>query len=309
MGSNAIRLRIVDIASPGRRVLDEQRFSVRLGLATYTHGALDAESIAAAFTALQACRDSCRHHAVTRYRAVATAALRDAPNRAELTDRVARELGISIEVIPGEEEARLLYLGLAPQDRAGGPIAMIELGSGSLQVAAGGEERALYLSCLPMGALRLSLEHGARGAMSPAALTRMTEAIRDGLAPTVAALLRLGVRRLLGAGGGFRAVALLDLDRASVTNRLHATHSQPHSLGRQQAETLTGILAPMDPRRREALGLPSDRADSVTAAACLSAELMRMLSLESMDLVDTNVRDGLLTDMTQDGARGSALPA
>ena len=300
MGSNAIRLRIVEIGSAnmprvGRSLLDEQRYNVRLGLATYGQGRLDEPSITAALSALRTCRESCRNHGVTRYRAVATAALRDAPNGGELVRRAREELGLVIEVIPGDEEARLLYLGLAARDREGGPVAMIELGSGSLQVAAGSGERATLLDSLPLGGLRLALEFGARDALAPERLAAMQAAIRAGLAATTARLRALPVRRLLGAGGGFRAVAVLTGDRAPVT------------LALDQARALTARLAPLGLQQRVALGLPVDRADSVTPAACLSAELIELLGLTGMDLVDTNVRDGILADLAADPARGGAL--
>lgn len=305
MGSNAIRLRIVEVSASGRRVLEEHRFSVRLGLATYGQGKLDEASIAAALNALRTCRDAYRTHGAERYRCVATAALRDAPNGAELVARTKAELGLSIEVIPGAEEARLLFLGLAEADRAGGPVAMIELGSGSLQIAAGDGARALYLDSLPMGGLRLALEFGARDAMSPAALAAMKNAVREGLEPPAARLRHLNVRRLLGAGGGFRAVALLRAD--GVAQRGWLAQGGPTHLTLDHARTLTARLAPLDRRARESLGLPADRADSVTTAACLSAELIELLGLERMDLVDTNVRDGILADLAADPARGASL--
>ena len=299
MGSNAIRLRIVQVGPQGRNLLEEARLNVRLGLATYGRGSLDAESIAAALGALRTCRDACLRHAVHRFRAVATAALRDAPNRDELTRRIASELGLAIEVIPGTEEARLLYLGLSEAERATGPVAMIELGSGSLQVAAG-TGVATHLDCLPMGGLRLALDHGARGAMSAAMLAGLESAVRAGLASTAAALGPLKVRRLLGAGGGFRALAMVS--RTS-------TGAMPDALELAPMQALVRRVAPLELRAREALGLTAERADSIVPAACVAVELMRMLGLERMELVDTNLRDGILTDLAADASRGAPLPA
>lgn len=298
IGSNAIRLRIIESNGHGRQLLTETRLPVRLGLATYGRGFLDGGSIASAVEGLRGLREACRAHGVERYRAVATAALRDAPNRAELVDLVAKD-GILIEVIPGEEESRLLYLGLAADEIADGPVAMIELGTGSLQVASGNGADPDFLACLPMGGLRLAIQHRAREAMSDAQVKALEAGIRAGLAGTRQALRERGVRRLLGAGGGFRVASLLGRPQGAAPGHLRLADLKP----------LVGRLAKMTARQREGLGLPADRADSIVPAACLAQVLIEMLGVEQMELVDTNLRDGILADLARHPERGRQLPA
>jgi exopolyphosphatase/guanosine-5'-triphosphate,3'-diphosphate pyrophosphatase len=297
MGSNAIRLRIVEPGPAGRRLLAEQRLPVRLGLATYGRGFLDGTSIAGAVEALRSFREACQRSGVRRYRAVATAALRDAPNRVELVDRVRQDPGLHVEVITGEEEARLLYLGVADAEHDGTPVALIELGSGSLQVAAGNGSEPSYLACLPMGALRLAIQHGAREAMTDDALAELERSIRQGLAATRQALLAMGVRRVLAAGGGFRALTLLALTAGGLPDRLTLS----------QARTLAERVARLTARQKEGMGLPADRADTMTPAACLAVHLIEMLGLDAMQIVDANLRDGILSDLHVNGHHGSDL--
>jgi hypothetical protein len=86
---------------------------VRLGHGAFTRGVLDAATIDAAVAAFQHFRASFDRHAVTRYRAVATSAVRTADNRDVLLHRLAHEAGIELDIIDGDEEARLVRKAVA----------------------------------------------------------------------------------------------------------------------------------------------------------------------------------------------------
>src|SRR6202011_3636293 len=108
-GSNALRLVIARAASPGSiGELEAERTEVRLGHNAFTRHRLDEETIALASRAFRHFRRRMDRYDVQRYRAVATAATREARNRRELIDRIRRKSGIELEVISGAEEARLV---------------------------------------------------------------------------------------------------------------------------------------------------------------------------------------------------------
>ena len=108
-GSNAIRLVIARATSPKHiEILDNERASVRLGHNAFTRHIIGSDTIDRATRAFRQFRDRMDQYNVGAYRAVATAAAREARNHRRLMDRVRRKAGIELEVISGEEEARLV---------------------------------------------------------------------------------------------------------------------------------------------------------------------------------------------------------
>ena len=109
---------------------------VRLGHGAFTRGELDDEVIDHAVAAFVHFRERFDHHGVTIYRAVGTSAVRNATNRDVLLHRLYHEAGIELEVIEGEEEARLVRKSVVHSLGPTGtpPRAILDLGGGSLEV-------------------------------------------------------------------------------------------------------------------------------------------------------------------------------
>ena len=129
VGSNAIRMRIVDATAPlgagdGQlallanesepvmREVMSQRAPVRLGTEVFLTGKLTPSSIAQACAALREFKVAMDAAGVSAYRATATSAVREAQNGATLAERARREAGVDLEIIEGVEEARLIQLAV-----------------------------------------------------------------------------------------------------------------------------------------------------------------------------------------------------
>src|SRR5262245_55059891 len=111
-GSNAIRLQIASVDQPGTyRIIEQDRRPARLGHKVFETGALDAKSRDEALEALRRFKSTAERHAVAAIRAVATSALREAADGPAFIDEVAA-LGISLEVLSEQDEARLISLGI-----------------------------------------------------------------------------------------------------------------------------------------------------------------------------------------------------
>jgi exopolyphosphatase / guanosine-5'-triphosphate,3'-diphosphate pyrophosphatase len=168
-GSNAIRVVIAELAGPGSSDLvriEAERIPVRLGHNAFTQSMLEPETIDGAVAAFVHFRERFDHHGVGIYRAVATSAVRNATNRDVLLHRLYHEAGIELEVIEGEEEARLVRKAVMQAFGAGAaPRAILDLGGGSLEVnlRAGSAWRG---TSLPVGTVRLMETFGLDGAIS-----------------------------------------------------------------------------------------------------------------------------------------------
>src|SRR6185503_12377405 len=112
-GSNAIRLVVGEIREDGRvEPIENIRLPVRLGQDAFTKGLLGEETIQQGVDAFLHFRRVVDGYAVTKIRAIATSALREAANSHILLDRIQQTSGIEIEIISGEEEARLIHLAV-----------------------------------------------------------------------------------------------------------------------------------------------------------------------------------------------------
>src|SRR5262245_59240426 len=134
-GSNAIRVVIAELGPTELVRIEAERVPVRLGHGAFTRGELDPVVIDQAVSAFVRFRERFDFHGVTIYRAVATSAVRGAENRDVLLHRLYHEAGIELEVIDGEEEARLVRKAVVSALSSGNtPRAILDLGGGSLEV-------------------------------------------------------------------------------------------------------------------------------------------------------------------------------
>src|SRR3954468_1011195 len=171
-GSNAIRMVVAELGSSELIRIEAERVAVRLGHGAFTRGELDERVVDQAVAAFVHFRERFDHHGVSIYRAVGTSAIRNASNRDVLLHRLYHEAGIELEVIEGEEEARLVRKSVVHAlGPAGTPLrAILDLGGGSLEVnlrdGPGGSNWRGY--SLPVGTVRLLETFGLDGAIAEA---------------------------------------------------------------------------------------------------------------------------------------------
>ena len=134
IGSNAIKVRVVEDAAGLRKTLCEARYPIRLGSGAFERGLLGSEEIDAAVGAFEEIAAMCRGFGVERTRIVATSAVREATNREEFTGAVEKHTGLAVEVISGLEEARLLAVGVRPDLKPEAHNLIIDIGGGSTEV-------------------------------------------------------------------------------------------------------------------------------------------------------------------------------
>jgi exopolyphosphatase/guanosine-5'-triphosphate,3'-diphosphate pyrophosphatase len=135
LGTNSCRMLIARPEGRTFRVVDSFSKSVQLGAGLERSGRLSRAAIYRTIQALRVCRQKLRRHKVTRMRLVATEACRRAVNGAEFMARVERETGLTLDVIPTEEEARLAVISCAPLVSARTEqLLVVDIGGGSTEL-------------------------------------------------------------------------------------------------------------------------------------------------------------------------------
>lgn len=306
IGTNSIRLVIAEVQPDGSyRVLDEDREMSRLGRGLYAAGRIAEapfEQSLAALGRMKAIADGFR---VTDLRAIATSAVREAVNGPEFVREAWRRTRVRVEVVSGDEEARLAFRSVARHYELGDRLAaIVDIGGGSAEVvlAAGGVVEQMF--SLPIGAVRMTEQYAKSDPLKPkhwrALRQAIDAAIDDGIGkpPFVAEV-------MIGSGGTFTNLA----DMAQAERNGQVSGARDLALSRAEVKRLVDRLreTPLEARRRIP-GLNPQRADIIVAGAAVVARLARRLDTQRVIVNDRGVRDGVLLTMIDDLTGGAPAP-
>jgi exopolyphosphatase/guanosine-5'-triphosphate,3'-diphosphate pyrophosphatase len=295
-GSNAIRVVVAELGPSELVRVEAERVPVRLGHGAFTVGELDERTIDQAVGAFIHFRELFDRHGVTIYRAVATSAVRNAINRDVLLHRLYHEAGIELEIIEGDEEARLVRKAVlhAMAPRNGGktavpiPRCILDLGGGSLELNV--REGAVWRGySLPVGTVRLFESFGLTGAIGDAEagmVRRYTATLMSTVLPARA--YELGV----GAATGGNADALARL--------LGDDHPTTPSFALAELEkALPGIVNASVEERMDKFDVRRDRAEVMGVAALVLATVGRQLGIQTFVAPGVGVREAVLLELAE----------
>lgn len=302
VGSNAMRLRIVEVERPlgpssaavlgqAREVL-ALRAPVRLGREVFLTGALTAQAVSSAAEALRQFREAMDAAQVDQYRAVATSAVREAKNSALFVERARREAGLDVEIIEGVEEARLVQLAVRrrlglDQKRA----FLIDVGGGSTELTLLDRGEARASQSLPMGAVRLLeafLEADlAVDARHSRLMAEYVERVLGELHPEFG---RSDPEVLVATGGNMETLATL-CPRAAAEGA---------AIDLDAARELVQRLASMGVAERAATyGLRPDRADTILPAAHILLRVAKPFGQATVLAPGVGVKEGILEELAE----------
>jgi exopolyphosphatase/guanosine-5'-triphosphate,3'-diphosphate pyrophosphatase len=301
IGSNSVRMQVAEM-TPGSpvQILANERQVTRLGESVFAEGRISADAMTLLESMLTQMAQTYKKLDVLAVRAVATAAVRDARNQREFIDRMSAAAGCRIEIISGQEEARLIHLGVQstwphPKQR----VLMIDIGGGSMEIidSEAGKIRDAYSK--PLGAVRLTEVFLASDPPAPRELHRMENYIDDRLE---SAARRIGVKpwdRVIGTSATASALvcAANRIPRAKrdAANRLRATTAQIREIYHALAST---DLA----QRRKVTGIGARRAEIIVAGAAALLHALEAFGAKSIYYSAAGVRDGIIADLYARGA-------
>ncbi len=196
---------------------------VRLGRRSFTTGRLTTESMDLAVRALMNFKRLLRVRRVEKLRAVATSAVREARNRTEFIRRIKRETGLTVEVISGLDEARLIFqaarhaLGLD-----GGPHLLVDVGGGSVELVLVRDGKPLWMRSVKLGAARLAEKFLLDDPPTREQLSKLDAHLERVIGPLMRKANRAGVVRAIGTSGTINTlVAMARSSRGEELGRLH----------------------------------------------------------------------------------------
>lgn len=158
LGSNSFHLLVADVGSSGEIVkLGSQKESLRLGAVVQQLGQLSEPAFHAAYGSVKRLSGVARALEAEKLLAVGTSALREARNGRAFCELCRDTLGVEIELLSGDDEARLAYLGArSGLDFTSGRVLVVDIGGGSVELAVGEGPSCEQVQSLPLGFLRLA---------------------------------------------------------------------------------------------------------------------------------------------------------
>ncbi len=224
----------------------------------------------------------------------ATSAVRDADNSDEVLAHVEKRTGVSIKVLPGEDEARLTFLAVRRWfGWSSGRLAVFDIGGGSLEIAGGADESPDAAWSLPLGSGRLTRDHFRDGRPNEKTLRRLRKQIRASIAHDAGTLLRGGpVDHAVATSKTFRSLARI-CGAAPSSEGLFVRRSLTSAA---LDEWIPKLLDMDDEDIAELPGVSGSRAHQVLAGALVAAAVMDIFDIEELEICPWALREGVILD-------------
>ncbi len=291
-GTNSTRLLVSEGRGRDRRALDRRATITRLGQGVDATGRLDPAAIERTVHVLREYQSSMDHHGVTAVRMTATSAARDAANSDAFFDAAEAAIGVRPELISGEEEGNLSFLGATAElDPVDGPFLVVDIGGGSTELIVGSTQVDGVRS-LDVGCVRITEKHLASDPPAAEELSNAIAEVRDGLDDVLRELpATQAARTVVGLAGTITSVVAIELgldhwDRDAIHH---------FRLTRAAAEDVFRTLATEPLRDRvHNPGLEAARADVIVGGCCVLVAVFRSLGIDEMVVSESDILDGLV---------------
>lgn len=296
VGTNTIKLLVAAVDEDGAlEVLAREKEMVRLGTDTLFTGRLSDEAIEAGVSAVEKLVRDARGAGAEEIRAVATCALREAANAEEFQATVLRRTGVSLEVISGEEEARLIHLAARSEFPSEmDPLLVIDIGGGSTEFIVSRRGRVVLNESMSLGVVRLAARHSRNDPPGRDERKAIRKAVRKEARRAVRAVKRTGFRACVGSSGTIQSLSLVY--EAAIQGREPRTAGH-RTLTRTGLKRVNQILRSTTLRQKLRVpGLDPRRRDISVPGGILLAWILKHVGADSIAVGEWGLREGLLLD-------------
>ena len=301
VGTNSIHMVIVEIKTsiPNFSVIEAEKATVRLGERCAQTGNLTEEAMERSLEALKRCQAICQTFKVEEIIAVATSATREAPNGQDFIRRIYEELGLHVEVISGQEEARRIYLGvISAIELKDEPHLLIDIGGGSTEMILGDGRDPLHLSSTKIGAVRLTDLFIKSDPISQTDYERLLGYVLGSIERPTDDLRSLlydkNIKSLKAIGTSGTIETLIALHCKEKTGVI-PNPLQGCEISFADLENIVWRLRRTNLEERTAM-VRQKRAEIIFAGAVVLLETMRLLGIPKIMLCQSALREGLVVD-------------
>lgn len=296
IGSNSVCLLVARRDSDGQvTIVDKLKDTPRLRDEIGADGMLSETGAARTLAALRLFAQVISQHGA-RPRVVATAALRAAHNAQSFVDRAMADAGIRVEIVSGDEEARLAFLGaLSGLGGLAGHTLCADIGGGSTELVLGEDGRAIQTTSQPVGALTVTRDWLGPDPVTPAAVARAREGLRTALSPHVGMFRDKPDLRAVATSGTIQRLARIAC--MATGDPRQDVHSLVLS-----AQSLAGVVdalvrAPTLAQRLRIPGMDASRADILLGGALIYEAITDLVGLPEWTVSMAGLRMGVIHEL------------
>ncbi|MEA5554553.1 Ppx/GppA phosphatase family protein [Anabaena cylindrica UHCC 0172] len=301
IGTNSLHMVIVRIEPTLRAftMIAKEKETVRLGDRNLETGELKPEVIKKAIACLGRFQELAKSLEAESIIAVATSAVREAPNGQDFLHRVETEIGLTIDLISGQEEARRIYLGvLSGMEFNHQPHIIVDIGGGSTELILGDSQEPRSLTSTKVGAVRLTGELITTDPISDMQfkyLQAYTRGMLERSVEDVLSKLQPGESpQLVGTSGTIETLATI---HAKEKMGVVPSTLNGYQFSLQDLRTWVTRLRRMTNVERAAIsGMPDKRSEVILAGAVILQEAMTLLDVDTVILCERSLREGVIVD-------------
>ena len=302
IGTNSVKLLVAEVSGRVVCPLLEESEQTRLGRGFYQARQLQPEAITETAKAVANFAATAQRLQAASLRVIATSAVRDARNAAELTDAIHRASGLTVEIISGEQEADMVFHGVTSDPRlAVQPLLILDVGGGSTEFILGEGLTQHFRRSVPLGTVRLLEQFPPADPPGVAECARCREWLRHFLETQIQPMLgpefqKFAPRRvqLTATGGTATILARLQLQLDEFDReRIETTRISREQI-RCERERLWRL--PLD-ERRKLPGLPAQRADVILFGVLIYEAVMEQFDLPDLRVTTRGLRYAALMDL------------
>lgn len=299
VGTNSFHMVIASVSTRGvLRIHARNKEMVRLGSSAGDMKRISPEAMDRGVETLRHFASEAAQHGA-HVRAVATSAVREALNKDEFVQRVFKETGIEIEVIPGVEEGRLIYMGAVHAL----PIVakrtfVIDIGGGSTETVIGYQGEAAFVDSAKLGHLRVTKRFFPHPTITNDQVEECRNAIRGEWATVFQSLIAYGFESAVGCSGTVLAIAAMTLARSGkkIPESMNALRVDRKDI----LDVVNSIVQAKTQVARLALpGMDPKRADVITAGALILEQAILGLNIQEITISGYALREGIVFDTVQ----------
>jgi exopolyphosphatase/guanosine-5'-triphosphate,3'-diphosphate pyrophosphatase len=293
VGSNTVHLLVVD-AHPGAQPLPASKHKIELRLAEHVtdDGRVADEGRDRLADFVDECQQVAEDQGVEDLRGFVTSAIRDAPNGEDVLGHVTERTGIHLDVLTGEEEARLTFLAARRWfGWSAGTLLVADIGGGSLEIAQGMDEDPDVALSLPLGAGRVTRDQLPGDPPDPEGVRTARKKVRATIAAELRPLAKAGTPDLaVGTSKTMRSLARV-CGAAPSSEGMYAARLLPRET---LSEKLPEIAAMSADERSDLPGVSKARSRQLLAGGLVAEATMDLLGIDELEICPWALREGVI---------------
>ena len=297
LGTNTFNLLIADVQQCDFRVVHAGREVVKLGEKTINENKINDEAYRRGIEAFLSHARVIREKNAATVRAFATSAIRDAENGRQFTDEILKKTGIEVQVIDGEREAELIYLGnrLAVDLRTEAHLIM-DIGGGSTEFIIANHEKIFWKKSFRIGVARLLEKFNPEDPITDQTMNAVKQYLLHELRPLSKALAEYKVNCLVGSSGGFESVVDMIAGAFGREEVVDDKHCYGVALGdyRRMSERVVHSTAA---EREKMKGLIPMRRDMIVLTYLLIDQVLALSAIGEFKVSTYALKEGALAEL------------